>query len=227
MHKETPEVDRNPLTEGVYTLSEVARLLQVSPSVVARWAKGYVYAAGDEERSSGPVLAEGSAEGGLLNFHDLVELFFVREFRKARVPLPKIRGAANVLRKRWGTRYPFALRRIAELNKDLVDEKALEVVLGQQRVFEFAKRFMRFFDFDEEGLATAYYPLGKNKLVVLDPSRSFGAPIEIRSGVRTEVLYRQYLVEEDVRAVADWYEVALDGVTQAVEFEELCRSRAA
>jgi DNA-binding transcriptional MerR regulator/uncharacterized protein (DUF433 family) len=215
------------LGTGIYTVAEAARLLQVSPQKLARWAEGYVFERYGELRRSGPVIDRGGAAPGLFTFYDLVELFFVREFRKAKVDLPLIRKAAQVLRDEWQTPYPFALKKIAELDRKLIHKEQLRTILGKQAVFEFGRGFFKDFDFDEQGLAAAWHPLTKGKLIVLDPKRSFGAPIDVRSGVRTDVLYRLYKAEDgDIEAVAGWYEVEPEAVAQAVEFEEKWRQSA-
>ncbi|MCW5935187.1 MAG: hypothetical protein KIT45_12960 [Fimbriimonadia bacterium] len=160
----------------------------------------------------------------LLTFHDLIELYFVREFRKANVTLPEVRNAARILREEWNTPYPFALNKLAEIDGRLIHKQELQTVLEKQQVFEFARDFFKNFDFDENGLASAWYPLGMDKLIVLDPKRSFGAPIETRSGTRTDVLYQLYQAENgDVEAVANWYEVPIEAVEQAIKFEEKWR----
>jgi uncharacterized protein (DUF433 family) len=227
MSPPTADLPHASIGTGIYTTSEAARLLRVSTQKLTRWAQGYVFKRDGRPRASGPVIDRSDAEPGLLNFYDLIELFFVREFRKANVPLPDIRRDAAILREKWVTPYPFALRRIAELGQTLIDPGEMQTVWGNQRVMEFAREFFKDVDFAESGLAEAWHPLGKQKLVVLTPSRSFGAPIEVRSGIRTETLYRQYVAEGNIEAVAEWYEVSAEGVEQAVEFEEKWRARAA
>ena len=202
-------------------------LLQVSPQKLQRWAEGYSFQKEGEVRGSGPVIERAEAEPGLLTFRDLIELAFVREFREANVPLPVIRDDAARLRQEWGTAYPFASRRIAEFGKRLVDPDLMLTIRGKQQVFEYGREFFRSVDFDDQGLARLWYPLGRGRLVLVDPARSFGAPIDLRSGVRTEILYRQYQAEGDMRAVADWYEVSTEAVEQAIEFEERWRRKAA
>jgi len=211
----------NGLTTGLYTFSEAAHLLRVSSRRVLGWAKGYSHARNGETRESAPILDRPFDADGLLNFYDLVELFFVREFRNLGVELPEIRAVAQELRQALDTPYPFAKRQVVELGGKLVDKDLLTTVAERQQVFEFAKEFFRDVDFDASGLAEAWHPLGKQKLIVLDPRRSFGAPIEIRSGIRTDTLFRQFKAEDqNAQAVADWYEIPLEAVEQAVEFEE-------
>jgi uncharacterized protein (DUF433 family) len=62
--------------------------------------------------------------------------------------------------------------------------------------------------------------MGTNRLVLLDPRRSFGQPIVSRSGVPTVILDRAAKAAGSVREVAAWYEVDRAEVQDAVEFEE-------
>jgi uncharacterized protein (DUF433 family) len=215
------------LGTGIYTISDAARLLQVSTQKLKGWSEGYVYRRNGEIRKSGPVIDREGARRGLLTFYDLIELFFVREFRSASVDLPQIREVAAKLRYEWHTPYPFATNKIVELQRQLIARDDMHTVLGQQKLFAFAEQFFADLDFDEEGLARAWHPLGPDKLVVVDPDRSFGAPIDIRSGARTEILFRQFKAEGSAQAVADWYEVHLESVEQAIEFEERWQKKTA
>ena len=72
---------------------------------------------------------------------------------------------------------------------------------------------------------TRLWPLGKDKPVVLDPRRALGAATGARSGVPTRVLYGASLAGEHPEAIADWYDVELDEVRAAIQFERLVAPR--
>jgi uncharacterized protein (DUF433 family) len=81
-------------------------------------------------------------------------------------------------------------------------------------------RFMVSLKFDADGQAIEWWPLGKSKLGVLNPKRSFGQPIVPREGVPTSILSRSYRVEHSYPRVARWYAVSERAVRHAVEYEE-------
>ena len=78
--------------------------------------------------------------------------------------------------------------------------------------------------------------MGKNRTVVIDPARSFGAPICSPSGMRTSLLYKGYKAESDdwdsiatdfavspcraVQAVSWWYNTKDVEVNDAIAYEE-------
>ncbi len=217
------------LGSGVYTYADAARLLGVSTQQVRRWCEGYVYRLNGEEIRRDGVLEREQTREGLLTFHDLIELVFVREFASAGVRLQRIVDTARLLREKWHTAYPFAYKRLqTDGSQILLDEGGHYAnVAMHQQVFRFAEQFFKNIDFDGS-LASLWWPMGHAKLVVLDPQRSFGAPIDARRGIRTQLLHRAYIAEErDVQAVADWYDVEPECVETAVEFEEQWLKRAA
>ncbi|HVL39489.1 MAG TPA: hypothetical protein VM328_08885 [Fimbriimonadaceae bacterium] len=208
------------LGQGIYTRAEASRLLKMPPDMVKRWTQGYTKLRGEDYRSVGPVIAQPPSSGGLLSFLDLIELFSVREFKQAGMQLPKIREAHEVLREQFQTPYPFATQRFATDGKQILDTRNLEDPLTRQRAFEFVREFFRNIRFGPDDLSDLWWPLGPDHLIVVDPKRSFGAPIDTRSGIRTEILYRAYLAEgENADAVAAWYEVSPEVVEEAVVFE--------
>jgi uncharacterized protein (DUF433 family) len=69
-------------------------------------------------------------------------------------------------------------------------------------------------------------PLGDDRSVVVHPARAFGAPVALPSGIRTRVLYGSYRAEQSHEVVARWYDVTVEAVKDAVEFEESIRRAA-
>lgn len=65
-----------------------------------------------------------------------------------------------------------------------------------------------------------WWPLGRERDVVIDPSRAFGAPIVAKSRIPTEILERAARVEGSIEAAAEMYEVDVASVAAAVEFEQ-------
>ncbi len=209
---------------GIYTMAEAARLIKAAPGSVRRWADGHRYAiaATDTVRVLPPVIDRTNSEPGLLTFYELIELCFVREFDRCGVKLSEIRAAAQKLRDEWSTVYPFALNRIKTDGCQLLLDAGAQYrqVATCQQVFAFADEFFKDIDVDADGLAEKWWPMGREHLVVLDRHRAFGAPIEVRTGVRTEILYKAFKAEKDIAAVADWYEVPAEAVRDAINFEE-------
>src|SRR3712207_5647028 len=95
---------------GIYTPDEAAALLKTSPAEVRRWAFGYARQRNGQRVQYGPLIQtelpaiEGSTA---LTFVELVELMFIKGFRKAGAPWHAIREAASVAARLFETEHPF------------------------------------------------------------------------------------------------------------------------
>ena len=65
------------------------------------------------------------------------------------------------------------------------------------------------------------WPLGHDRRVVIDGARSFGKPIDDETGVPTYSLWGPVRAGDPVERVAAWFDVPVQAVLDAVEYEEL------
>lgn len=207
----------NLLGVGIYSVSQAAALTKIPQHSIRRWLWG---------SGSIPLWDPqlGRIDGGLyLGFHDLTEMKFVQVLREKGLSLYRVRKAIASLKARFGP-YPFSSHQFKTDGLRVyvdVDPAAFEAESGQS-VFEYLSRELIDVCFDysrEAGNIARWWPLGKEKEVVIDPARSFGRPIVDPGGVSTEVLAQAVLVEGSEAWVANIYEVPQDSVHAAVEFE--------
>lgn len=185
----------SPTFSAIYTIAEAARLCGLSQGQVRRWIQ-----------SPSPVVhtpRRVSKHGAIgLDFLDLIELRYLKAFIEAGVSWHVLRGvherAAAMLR----VDHPFATKTfLAEGHAILtrIAEPALLEIVADRRVFSrMVNRYLaggEGLDFDDSNMAARWWPMGKKRLVVIDPKRSFGQPIVSTEGVPTAVLYKAYLVE--------------------------------
>lgn len=216
---------------GLYTIPGAARLLQVSAGKLCRWAQGYTFAGG---KQSPPVVQRQFPELkeiGVLTFLDLIELYLVIRFRQEGVSMRTIRENARIAADRYHAKHPFAVRRFHVNGRALIEETEQQVPnQAPRRLYEdlqksqlvldqVAESFFRNLEYDDD-LASRYWPLGQGRSVVLDPTRSFGKPIDAKTGVPTRVLYEMSRAGETAEAIAQWYGVGLEAVHTAVEYEQ-------
>lgn len=213
---------------GIYTVPDVARLLGVPARSIRRWAGGYSYNQRGRRRHSPPVWRPSipMIDGQLtLSFLDLIEVRFVHAFRKHGVSWTIIRKAeahaAEVLR----TSHPFATNKFRTDGKTVLGDVAdrtngLWDMAHKQRVFaDFVAPYLKGIEWADDGLAARWRPLDGSNRVVIDPRRSFGAPLLDRENVPTRVIFEACKSGESVRVVANWFEVPLESAEDAVRFE--------
>ena len=73
--------------------------------------------------------------------------------------------------------------------------------------------------------AARYWPLGKDKAVVIDPRHSFGQAIDSETSVPTKALYGMYKGGESVEIIGSWYNVKRQSVLDAIDFERSLLSK--
>jgi uncharacterized protein (DUF433 family)/DNA-binding transcriptional MerR regulator len=213
--------------KGLYSLTEAAQLLGVSNAKARRWA----------DPQAGLVRRILDPAEQVLTFVELMELHFIRLFREEGVSLPAIRKAAQAASKKFRTSHPFAVKRFdtdgRSIFATLVDEDRdavlVEDLRSGQYVFESVIRpFFRKLDYRGAQEVCRYWPMDKQHRVVLDPERQFGAPIDAPSGVPTRSLYDAVSAGrgQSKALVADWFNVPVEAVEAAMDFEESLKRRA-
>jgi uncharacterized protein (DUF433 family)/DNA-binding transcriptional MerR regulator len=223
----------NPyLGVGLYTLADAARFLGVPRQTLRRWRESYTF---DKGGISELLLGEESSElahRGLLPLADLVELKLIRLFRNAGLSMREIRKVAERAAGEFGTHHPFATKRFKTVGKRIYAEmeeqqravrqpqRSHQQVPEKQVIFdEVAMPFFKHLDYAGDEVVK-YWPLGKDRRVVLDARRAFGKPIDDEFGVPTLVLYSTYRAGESIESVTNWYEVSEEAVTAAIEYEQ-------
>jgi uncharacterized protein (DUF433 family) len=225
-----PALESNLLNAGLYTVPEAARLTRVSVGKIRRWLKGYDFKSGQSVRHSNAVW-QGEIpplENKLaLSFRDLLELRFVDAFIRAGVSWRTMRRAHAMAQRELRTTHPFCSNRIATDGKNILmrqaeedsDAALINLVTDQHEFSRIVEAFLKELEFSGDEII--WWPLGKQRQIIIDPKRNFGQPTAARSGVPSQVLARSVKANASEKLVAKWYEVQREEICDAVEFEEL------
>lgn len=223
------------LGTGLYSLPEAARYLRVPAITLRRWTEGYTFTSGTRQKRHSssvlpgqPFIVDGET---VITFADLIELQFVQLFRKHGVSMAVIRAAAARAAQMFETDHPFNVHRFqtdgrrifAEIDPSRIEEVPRErivqdMTLGQTVIGPIAQIYFRKLDYDNDKVSR-WWPIGKDSRVVLDPERNFGKPTDAASSVPLHPLYRMVRTGESIEAVAHWYDVDVEAVEAALQFE--------
>jgi uncharacterized protein (DUF433 family) len=216
---------------GVYSLSEAEKITGIPRARIRRWLEGYSYVDRGRKRHSAATVPSmiGRKYGELgLTFADLIEIRFLDRFVEHGVSWPAIRIAAQRARELLGRERPFSSRVfstdghtiLAEIVRPKEDPALLDLVKNQ---WEFRKIVSPFLyaslDFGVDDDPIRWWPMGKSKIVVIDPARSFGTPIASDVGVPTEIIALAVAADQTMRFVAGIYDMPLRSVRHAVAYE--------
>ncbi len=207
----------------MFTLRETAAYLGVPKSTVHWWAR-----AQDRHR---PLITCFPAKGrqATVPFIGFAEAFVLSSFRRAGVPLQRIRPAVEVLEKEIGVEHALASKRLytdgAEVLFDYANKSGerqmmdLTVVRTQQRQFTgVVKDYLKRIHYGGDGWADSVrLPTYEHAEVVVDPRVAFGLPLVVHGGARVEDLVDRFQAGDSVG------EIAADFGVPSAEVEDVIR----
>lgn len=219
------------LTAPAYTLIEASQLVGISRWRIARWLMGYefTYKVRNEKREGKKESVIKHSEEPLASFLDLIDLLFVKRFIERGFTLQFLRNALEEARDLLGSPH-FARSKFFTSGKQIVLELKPEskymialMTGGQSVIPQIIEQLDDKIDFEDVtglGLASRWYPNGKQGLIVIDPQVSFGRPTLIDRGVATENIYDLYLGEDkQIKPVSHWYQIPAPEIKAAVRFQ--------
>lgn len=209
-------------TTPIYSQSEAARIIQAPPSSFTRWAQGHQFKQREEGRwGSSPALLTGvrPGRGITVPFNALAEGFIIEAFRRAGLPMARIRPAIDVLREEIGVENALLSESLMTDGAEILNrnnEGDLVVVRNHQGVFkEVVREFLKSIRYRDGFVNAIHLPTFETVNVVVDPHRNSGQPTIDQLGVRVEdVLSR-------VRAGEPLAEVGYDFGLKAKELRSL------
>jgi uncharacterized protein (DUF433 family) len=165
----------------------------------------------------------------IISFLDLAELLFIRTFIQHGISIQKIRKAAITASNLLNTSHPFAIKKMftdgksifAKIAKKEDDLSLLDLINKQFQFDEIVEPILyECIDFNKYDYAERWWPLGKKKEIVLDPSRNMGQPILNKYNVRTELIYELYKTNHSINEIGEWYELDKKAIEAAISFEK-------
>lgn len=209
--------------EGIYSVPDAAQILGFPIDKVRRWIKTYwedKFTSGEEEYTWG----EGRDRG--FNFHTLVELIAIYALREKGVSFQKIIEARNFLRNELKTDYPFASKKVMSDGNHfyyaISNSVLLDVNLTRQTsIKKLVEPYCKKLAFDAvDLLASQFWPLGKDHSVVVDPNHRFGEPVVSGSNISTDIIASMVMGGDDIKMIADIYQLTPKQVNDAVTYYE-------
>ncbi|WP_375450811.1 DUF433 domain-containing protein [uncultured Devosia sp.] len=214
---------------GTYTVAEARKLSGVPTTRINRWLRGRARHHHDKIVHDEPLWAAQlpSFEGRLyLGFRDLIELRMVEAFRRQKISLPYLRKVVQAARDIIGDTHPFSTSAFKTDGRRLyfeviskTDEPRLIEVLSGQHVFHSIVSVGLKDVWFADGVASLWLPEAGNGEVVIDPARSFGAPVLRRYGVPTITIFEAVLGGRSVTQVSADFEIDQKSVRAAMAFE--------
>ncbi len=213
------------LGNGIYTVQEIAKIFRLPYQKVHLCINKYWD--GELGKAYEQNYSWQIENTKAVGFHTLVEFYVMLQLAEAGVKTRQVLNAHKELAKSFRTNFPFAKREVLE--NISTDGKKIYLKLNgdtitldgsKQLNLDFIKVFFKKLDFDNEMLASRFWPLGKDVNIVCDPHRKFGQPIINGTNIQAEAIYRMFLANEPIDFIASLYETSKKNVIDAIAFNQ-------
>ncbi len=206
----------DPRALPAYRTLDAARYLNVPVSTLRSWVSGQNHRTRSGVKFFRPVIRISTDSPPLLSFLNLVEAHVLDAIRREHgISLPKIRIALDFLARRFPSDHPLATQEFESDGLNLFIEKCGRLInisqAGQLAMREILEAYLRRIDRDSFGVPCRLYPFTRKvssdepRVVVIDPSVSFGRPVLIGTGVPTAMIADRYKAGESIDSLADDY----------------------
>lgn len=222
---------------GLYTPAEAGRLLRMPSAKISRWLRGHEIKSKEYAALWKPEVDLGDGKV-FLGFRDLMETRVAEAFIRHGVSARRVRAAIEEARQIIQQDHPLSTNRfrtdgreiflhVIETDEDGTERERLLNLFKKQYEFKgIIDPILKTVDFGDDGNPSAWWPAGRRMHVLVDPDRSFGAPIDPISSVPTAVL-ANVAQELGVKATARAYDVPETSVRHALDFEASMEQRLA
>lgn len=222
-----PTTENSPqFNTGIYTYPDIARILGIPYAKAQRWLKQYWEGALGQEYSRRYSWVVGNTKA--VSFHTMMELRVFYQLNCAGVKPAKILEAHKELVALSGSQFPFATKSILQgLRSDgkqvLLYKKKDGTVLSLNGTKQFNMGFvldlMLKMDF-EDGMASRYWPMGKEHAIICDPKRQFGHPVVGKTNIYPELLASMHRAGDSIRSIAANFNLKPKEVEDSIAFSK-------
>lgn len=208
------------LAQPIFTLSEAAGYLGMPLSTLQAWSS---------RRSDAPLVATVASGGrsASVPFVGFAEAFVLSAFRRAGVPMQRIRPAVELLRRELGLEHALASRNLYTDGAEVLfrfaeceEPELLELTVvrtGQKQFSEVVREYLTRITYGDDGwVARLELPTYRRAKVVVDPARTFGLPLVISGGARVEDLVDRFIAGDSLAEVAADFDVPVEEVEDVI-----------
>ena len=206
---------------GLYSIPDVARILNLEPPFVRRWLNEYWgnrFKFGKKKFSYW-----GTGREKAIHFYTLIEFYVFYQLRKHGLSAQSIAKSRQIIANELKSPFPFANLTILTDGRKIfyaIDSDTI-VNADKTKQINFAailKEFCHQIDFGKDRIALRYWPLGKEKNIVVDPHHQMGQPVVKNTNILAETLFRMSTAGETVSFIASLYDVSESDVKSSIEF---------
>lgn len=210
------------LGSGFFTITDISNILKIDRNKVSYLVRNYWKDKLSKKRDykylyeTDKVLA--------LNFFALIEIKVFHVLRENGVTYKKALNAHAFLSKKFNTAYPFAHHSFYRSGGDILFVQGKDFIQAQETqqiaIREIIEPFSEKIEYNTNNIAKAYYPLGRDKNVVVDPEHQFGEPVLLNTNIFASTVYNMFKAGDSIHLISKSYYLDEDSVNDAIAFFE-------
>ena len=229
-------LDGARFVDPLYTIAEAADIVKVPATTLTTWARGYVRRPpGRPEIRGDPIITsvgEPGRDRPVIPFVGLAEAAVLAAIRSTGVPMKQIRPPLDHLQRRICVPHALAHKALSADGADLLSDfskchpdmeagrAAGRLVVTHNRKSVFVgviQEALRGFQYSEDSYVQLFQvPAYRHAEVVVDVTRSSGAPIFARGGCRVEDVLHRFWAGESLRELTEEFRVPRDHLEDAI-----------
>ena len=210
-------------TDGIYTITDVARIINKPPERVRRWFNKLAEI--DYEGLDGSIKTD--IDKRQISFLGLVELVVIGELIENNFNIRAIFKARQDLATKTGKPFPFATNNVNQKLKvsgsDITwDFEDGNVTLNGKNQFnlEIIREFFRDIEFDNSGIAQRITPAKGLKRIEITPAVGGGKPSIIsQNGVNVETILRFYTGPDSIDEIIEDYSISKEDIEAVLAYQ--------
>lgn len=225
----------DPRLTPAYSMSEAAHYLRMPEGTLRSWVAGRLYPVAGNSKRSRALIHLDDPKKQYLSFINLVEAHVLAAIRRHHgVKLPKVRKALDYVQKQFHVERPLIDQAFQTDGLDLFVERYGDLINasreGQSAIKEILGVYLKRIDRDAKGLPIRLYPFTRDtdsgmipasdpRVVVLNPSVSFGRAVIAGTGIPVSSIYERYKAGDSVTNLAKDFHLDISEIEEAIRCE--------
>jgi uncharacterized protein (DUF433 family) len=218
-----------------YSLGEAAHYLRMPEGTLRSWVVGRWYPVAGQAKRSKPLVHLDDPKKQYLSFINLVEAHVLAAIRRRHgVKLPKVRTALDYVKRQFHIERPLIDQTFQTDGLDLFVERYGDLINasreGQKAMKEIISVYLQRIERDTKGLPIKLYPFTRDtesdaapktdpRIVVMNPSVSFGRPVIAGTGIPVSSIYERYRAGDSVADLAQDFSLDTSEIEEAIRCE--------
>lgn len=223
-------LQHDPRSAPAYPLTEAARYLRLAPATLRSWCVGRPYPRRGGMAHFRALIRVPDRRKTVLSFENLVEAHVLRALRTQHgVSIKAVRDSIDYAEQALNIDRLLVRRELRAHAGELFLERYGELISlsrsGQLAMKKLLEAYLKRVEWDLSNVPFRLYPFVRSemedapKTIVIDPTIAFGRPVLLKRGVSTRAIADRIDAGEEVREVADDYELEPSEVEEAVLYE--------